>query len=137
MCDQQRLRPACAYAQSDQSLCYSLEYYMNTKLLPRHHLECLSLKGGCTGSSESIHVKMPHWWKSRAAAHMINLYFRWWQVPYFWAGIKMYDLVSGKQLLRRSYYLRKTKALELFPMLKKDQLKGALVYYDGKNLLTF
>ena len=44
----------------------------------------------------------------------------------------MYDLVSGKQLLRRSYYLKKTKALELFPMLKKDQLKGALVYYDGK-----
>ena len=47
----------------------------------------------------------------------------------------MYDLVSGKQLLRRSYYLRKTKALELFPMLKRDQLKGALVYYDGKFCL--
>ena len=44
----------------------------------------------------------------------------------------MYDLVSGKQLLRRSYYLKKTKALELFPMLKRDQLKGALVYYDGE-----
>ena len=29
MCDQQRLRPACAYAQSDQSLCKSLEYSMN------------------------------------------------------------------------------------------------------------
>lgn len=59
--------------------------------------------------------------------------YKWWQVPYFWAGIKMYDLVSGKQLLRRSYYLRKTKALELFPMLKRDQLKGALVYYDGQH----
>lgn len=59
--------------------------------------------------------------------------YKWWQVPYFWAGIKMYDLVSGKQLLRRSYYLKKTKALELFPMLKKDQLKGALVYYDGQH----
>lgn len=59
--------------------------------------------------------------------------YKWWQVPYFWAGIKMYDLVSGKQILRRSYYLRKTKALELFPMLKKDQLKGALVYYDGQH----
>ena len=26
MCDQQRLRPACTYAQSDQSLCLMLEY---------------------------------------------------------------------------------------------------------------
>ena len=28
MWDQQRLRSACAFAQSDQSLCWSLEYYM-------------------------------------------------------------------------------------------------------------
>ena len=32
-CDQQSLRSACAYAQSDQSLCLSLEYSMNVKLL--------------------------------------------------------------------------------------------------------
>ena len=32
MCDQQRLRSACAYAQSDQSLCYSHEYSMIVKL---------------------------------------------------------------------------------------------------------
>ena len=31
MCNQQRLRPACAYAQSDQSLCLSLEYSMTVK----------------------------------------------------------------------------------------------------------
>ena len=37
MCDQQRLRPACAYAQSDQSLCKSLEYSMTIKLLTEHH----------------------------------------------------------------------------------------------------
>ena len=41
----------------DQSHCLSLEYSMNVKLLTEHHLEFLSLKGGCTGSSESIHVK--------------------------------------------------------------------------------
>ena len=70
MCDQQRLRPACAYAQSDQSLCQSLEYSMNIKLLTEHHLEFLSLKGGCTGSSESTLVKMPHCWKSHVMAHL-------------------------------------------------------------------
>ncbi len=46
-------------------------------------------------------------------------------------GIKAYDLVSGRQILKPSYLLSKSKALELFPMLKKDKLKAALVYYDG------
>ena len=64
MCDQQRLRPACAYAQSDQSLCKSLEFSMNIQLLAEHHLEFLCLKGGRTGWSESTLVKMPHCWKS-------------------------------------------------------------------------
>ena len=42
---------------------------MNVKLLTEHHLEFLSLKGGCTGSSESRLVKMPHCWKSLIAVH--------------------------------------------------------------------
>ena len=71
MCDQQRLRSACAYAQSDQSLCSSLEYSMSVKLLTKRLLEILSLKGGCTGSSESTLVKMPHCWKSHATAHFL------------------------------------------------------------------
>ena len=56
MCDQQRLRPACAYAQPDLSLCSSLEYSMSVKLLTEHHLEFLSLIGGCTGSYETTLV---------------------------------------------------------------------------------
>ena len=71
MCDQHMLRPACAYAQSDQSLCLSLEYYMTVKLLTEYHLEFLGSKGGCTGSSESTLVKLPHCWKSHVKAHLI------------------------------------------------------------------
>ena len=37
---------------------------MSVKLLTDHHLEFLSLKGNCRGSSESTLVKMPHFWKS-------------------------------------------------------------------------
>ena len=73
MCDQQRLRPACAYAQSDQSLFLSLEYSMTVKLLTLQHLEILSLKGGFTGSSESTLVIMHHCWKSHVTAHIISL----------------------------------------------------------------
>lgn len=60
---------------------------------------------------------------------------RWWQIPYYWVGIKMYDLVAGSKCVKSSYYLSKTDALELFPMLKKDKLCGAIVYYDGKKLI--
>ena len=72
MCDQQSLRSACAYAQSDQSLCLSLECPMSVKLLTEHHLRFLSIKGGCTGSSESTFVKMPNCWKYHAAAHLLT-----------------------------------------------------------------
>ena len=41
------------------------------KLLTEHHLEFLSLKGGCRGSSKSTPVKMPHCWKSHALAHIL------------------------------------------------------------------
>ena len=44
---------------------------MTAKLLTEHHLEFLSLKGGCTSSSESILVKMPHCWKSHVAANIM------------------------------------------------------------------
>ena len=42
---------------------------MTVKLLTEHNLERLSLTGGCTGSSESTLVKMPHCWKSHVTAH--------------------------------------------------------------------
>ena len=40
-------------------------------MIVEHHLEFLSLQGGCTGSSESTHVKMPHCWKSHVRAQII------------------------------------------------------------------
>lgn len=56
---------------------------------------------------------------------------RWWQLPYYWVGIKLYDLVAGSNCLKSSYVLSKSRALEHFPMLQKDKLVGAIVYYDG------
>ena len=46
---------------------------MIVKLLTEHHLEFLSLKGGCRGSSESTLVKMPHCWKSHVLAQLLYL----------------------------------------------------------------
>ena len=44
---------------------------MIVKLLTEHHLEFLSLKGGCRGSSESTLVKMSNSWKSHATAQLL------------------------------------------------------------------
>ena len=43
------------------------------KLLTERHLEFLSLKGVCRGSSESTLVKMSNCWKSHATAHISRL----------------------------------------------------------------
>uniref|UniRef100_A0A8C3GQP3 Glycerol-3-phosphate dehydrogenase n=1 Tax=Cairina moschata TaxID=8855 RepID=A0A8C3GQP3_CAIMO len=59
--------------------------------------------------------------------------YKWWQLPYYWVGIKLYDIVAGSQCLKSSYVLSKSRALELFPMLRKDKLVGAIVYYDGQH----
>ena len=45
---------------------------MNIKLLTEHHLEFLSLKGGCTGSSEFTLVEEPHCWKSHVATQLFS-----------------------------------------------------------------
>ena len=49
---------------------------MSVKLLTEHHSEFLSLKGGCTGSSVSTLVKIPHCWKSHDEAQLLMSYKR-------------------------------------------------------------
>ena len=54
------------------SLGLLLEYSMTVKLLTEQHLKFLSLKGGCTGLSESTQAKMPRCWKTHAVAHICH-----------------------------------------------------------------
>ena len=49
---------------------------MIVKLLTEHHLEFLSLIGGCKGSSESTLVKMLNCWKFHASAQIIYMYLQ-------------------------------------------------------------
>ena len=51
---------------------------MSVKLLTEHHLEFLSLKGCCTGSSESTLVKMSNCWK----LHVTAQYYIFWLVEH-------------------------------------------------------
>ncbi|POS83113.1 FAD/NAD(P)-binding protein, partial [Erysiphe pulchra] len=58
---------------------------------------------------------------------------KWWKAPYYWVGTKFYDLLAGTEGIESSYFLTRSKALDAFPMLKKTDLVGALVYYDGAH----
>lgn len=62
--------------------------------------------------------------------------FNWFEVLYYWMGLKLYDLVAGGHLLHLSRYYSAQESGELFPTLaRKDKdrvLKGTVVYYDGQ-----
>lgn len=62
--------------------------------------------------------------------------FEWFDVVYYWAGLKMYDLVAGRHLLHLSRYYSAQESSELFPTLarkgKDRNLKGTVVYFDGQ-----
>ena len=47
---------------------------MIVELLTEHHLEFLSLKGGCRGPSESTLVKISNCWKSHVEAQRNKLF---------------------------------------------------------------
>ena len=44
---------------------------MAVKFQTEQHLELLSVDKDAAQAPESIHVKMPHYWKSHVAAHII------------------------------------------------------------------
>ncbi|KAL5709996.1 glycerol-3-phosphate dehydrogenase [Ranunculus cassubicifolius] len=62
--------------------------------------------------------------------------FSWFEVIYYWAGLKLYDLVAGARLLHLSRYYSADESVELFPTLARNgggrNLKGTVVYYDGQ-----
>ena len=70
---------------------------MSVKLLTRHNLEFLSLRGGCTGSNESTLVKVPHCWKSHVAAHLCIMRNISVNLLRIWTG------VSGENIVYPNY----------------------------------
>ncbi|GMH07894.1 hypothetical protein Nepgr_009734 [Nepenthes gracilis] len=62
--------------------------------------------------------------------------FDWFEVVYYWMGLKLYDTVAGRHLLHLSRYYTTKESIELFPTLaikgKGRSLKGTVVYYDGQ-----
>ena len=58
--------------------------------------------------------------------------YTWWEGPFYGIGLKMYDLLAGKQGFGRSKHLSKEETLQHIPTLAPEGLDGGVIYYDGQ-----
>ncbi|PID48366.1 MAG: glycerol-3-phosphate dehydrogenase [Proteobacteria bacterium] len=62
---------------------------------------------------------------------LVTPIYRWWELPYMFIGLSLYDLIAGKRGLGRSKIISRKKVLQSYPHIKKEGLVGAVEYYDG------
>jgi glycerol-3-phosphate dehydrogenase len=58
--------------------------------------------------------------------------YKWWEGPYYWAGMKVYDLLAGSQNFGKSRHLSRTETLDRVPTVRADGLRGGIQYFDGQ-----
>ena len=59
--------------------------------------------------------------------------YHWLALPYYYAGLKLYDWVAGRRsTLPGAKLLSRSRALALNPALETASLRGGVLYYDGQ-----
>lgn len=58
--------------------------------------------------------------------------YRWWERPFYTIGLIVYDILAGRLGLGRSLPMRKDSVKNELPGLKKEGLRGGIVYHDGQ-----
>ncbi len=58
--------------------------------------------------------------------------YEWWDGPFYTVGLKVYDMMSGKLGLGPSERINTEAVIKAIPNLKKEGLKGGVIYYDGQ-----
>ncbi|HEY7097823.1 MAG TPA: glycerol-3-phosphate dehydrogenase/oxidase [Terriglobales bacterium] len=58
--------------------------------------------------------------------------YDWWEAPFYGLGLKVYDLLAGKYGFGSSQLLTREETLARLPTIKKDGLRGGVIYYDGQ-----
>lgn len=58
--------------------------------------------------------------------------YAWWQVPFYGAGLKLYDLMAGRAGLARTELLGRAETLAALPGLQPQGLQGGVRYWDGQ-----
>jgi len=58
--------------------------------------------------------------------------YSWWEAPFYGIGMKVYDLLAGKYSFGSSKVLSLEETLELLPAIRRDGLRGGVMYHDGQ-----
>jgi glycerol-3-phosphate dehydrogenase len=58
--------------------------------------------------------------------------YKWWETPFYGAGLKLYDALAGKSGLGKTEFLSRAQALENLPTAQADGLLGGVKYWDGQ-----
>ena len=58
--------------------------------------------------------------------------YDWWEGPFYGIGMKVYDLLSGRQGFGHSRFLSREETLEYLPTVEPKGLRGGVIYYDGQ-----
>ncbi|HEY4000919.1 MAG TPA: FAD-dependent oxidoreductase, partial [Candidatus Xenobia bacterium] len=58
--------------------------------------------------------------------------YRWWELPYYAAGLFLYDWIAGQDTMQATRVLGRDAALEQVPVLQGENLKGGVSYSDGQ-----
>jgi glycerol-3-phosphate dehydrogenase len=56
----------------------------------------------------------------------------YWQIPYYGAGLWLYDRLSGRLSLGHSRWISRREVLERIPNVKRKGLQGGILYKDGQ-----
>ncbi len=58
--------------------------------------------------------------------------FAWWERPFYGAGLKVYDALSGTHGLGDTEFLSTSETLEALPGVRSQGLSGGVRYWDGQ-----
>jgi len=58
--------------------------------------------------------------------------YDWWEGPFYGIGLKIYDMLAGKEGFGPSKNLSKEETLKLIPTVETEGLKGGVIYHDGQ-----
>lgn len=76
-----------------------------------------------------LHENAPHLVQS--IAFIVPSYSRL-ASPFYWIGLKIYDLLARKYNFKNSSYISKNDVIKALPTIKQDGLVGGIRYFDGQ-----
>ncbi len=58
--------------------------------------------------------------------------YTWWEAPFYGIGLRVYDLLAGRQGFGRSRNLSRAETIKRIPTIETKGLRGGVIYYDGQ-----